>query len=75
MGITDLLLIVLLADASQNAMAGEYISVTDGLFLVATIAGWSIFLDYLAFKSKRIERIIKPSNVMLIKTGSFFAEI
>jgi len=30
LGMTDLLLIVLLADASQNAMAGEYKSLPDG---------------------------------------------
>jgi hypothetical protein len=34
---TDLLLITLLADASQNAMAGDYKSVPDGIILVATI--------------------------------------
>lgn len=35
--VTDILLIVLIADASQNGMAGEYKSVTGGLVLVATI--------------------------------------
>ena len=37
-GIADVLLVVLIADASQNAMAGGYASITDGCLLVATIA-------------------------------------
>ena len=38
--IADILLLVLIADASQNALAGGYTSVTEGCVLVATIAGW-----------------------------------
>jgi uncharacterized membrane protein YcaP (DUF421 family) len=38
--ISMLLLIVLLADAVQNAMADDYRSITDGLLLVATIMAW-----------------------------------
>jgi uncharacterized membrane protein YcaP (DUF421 family) len=43
-GIADLLMVVLIADASQNAMAGEYHSILDGLILVLTI----VFLELLA---------------------------
>ena len=41
MGIADILLLVLIADASQNAMAGGYDSIADGALVVLTIAGWS----------------------------------
>jgi len=34
---TDLLVIVLIADAVQNAMVGDYHSVPDGLLLGATL--------------------------------------
>lgn len=44
LGMTDLLLITLLADASQNAMAGEYKSVPDGMVLVGTIIFWNYAL-------------------------------
>ncbi len=36
-GITDLLVVVLIADAAQSAMAGSYTSLPDGLVLVGTI--------------------------------------
>ena len=39
-GVADVLLLVLVADAAQNAMAGEYRSISDGILLVSTIIGW-----------------------------------
>lgn len=67
--IGDLLLVTLLADASQNGMAGEYRSVPDGLVLVATIIGWNYFLDWLSYRSKRFARWIEPPPLPLIRDG------
>ena len=69
LGMTDLLLIVLLADASQNAMAGEYKSLPDGIVLVATIVFWSYALDWLSFKFPRLQYLIEPPPLLLIKNG------
>ncbi len=69
LGITDLLLITLLADASQNGMAGEYTSLSDGIALVATIIFWDYALDWLSFKSYRFQRLIEPPPLLLIKNG------
>jgi uncharacterized membrane protein YcaP (DUF421 family) len=38
-GISDLLVVVLIAAAAENAMSSDYKSVTDGAILVATIIG------------------------------------
>jgi uncharacterized membrane protein YcaP (DUF421 family) len=46
-GVSDLLVLVLLADAAQNAMAGDYDSITEGVVLVATILFWAYFVDWL----------------------------
>ena len=45
-GINDLLVLVLIADAAQNAMSGGYNSITDGLMLVGVIIGWSYVIDW-----------------------------
>jgi uncharacterized membrane protein YcaP (DUF421 family) len=68
-GMTDLLLITLIADASQNAMAGEYKSLPGGIVLVGTIIFWSYSLDWLSFKSSWFSRLIEPSPLPLIKDG------
>lgn len=68
-GITDLLVVVLIADASQNAMAGNQSSITDGILLVATIATWSYALDWLGYRFSWIERFVHPPALPLVKNG------
>lgn len=65
----DLLLVVLIADAAQNGMAGDYRSITDGVILVAVIMAWNFLVDWLAFRFRRLERFIHPPPVPLIKDG------
>ena len=69
LGIADLLVVVLIADAAQNAMASEYKSVTEGAILVGTIAFWNYFLDWLGYKSPRFQRLMRAAPVLLIKDG------
>lgn len=68
-GITDLLVVVLVADAAQNAMAGDYQSIPDGIILVATIIGWAYALDWLGFHFPTFQRWIFPPPLPLIEDG------
>lgn len=69
LGISDLLVLVIIADASQNAMAGQYQSVTDGFLLIATIIGWSMLLNYLSMRFRFVRRIVLAQPLCLIKDG------
>ena len=69
LGMTDLLLITLIADASQNAMAGEYRSVPSGIVLVCTIIFWSYTFDWLSFKSSWFNSLVESPPLPLIKDG------
>ena len=66
---TDLLLITLLADASQNAIAGEYKSIPNGIVLVATIIFWNYAFDWLSFRSEWFRELIEPAPLPLVKNG------
>ncbi|MFY9608254.1 MAG: YetF domain-containing protein [Blastocatellia bacterium] len=68
-GISDLLVVVLIADAAQNAMASEYKSITEGLALVATIAFWDYSLDWLGYRFPGVRRLLRPPPLLLIKDG------
>lgn len=65
----DLLLVILLADASQNGMAGEYKTVTDGLVLVITLMFWNFVLDYLSYRFRWVERLLQAKPLLLIQHG------
>ena len=67
--ISDLLVITLLADAAQNAMASDYKSITDGLLLVSVIIFWSFALDWLGFHSKFFQKLLKNPPLLLVKDG------
>jgi uncharacterized membrane protein YcaP (DUF421 family) len=67
----DLLLMVLIADAAQNAMAAEYTSITEGLVLCGTLLGWNYLLDWLAFTFPWMDRILEPSSLPIIIRGKF----
>jgi uncharacterized membrane protein YcaP (DUF421 family) len=68
-GIADLLLVVLIADAAQNGMAGEYKSITEGAVLIGTIASWDYFLDWISYRFPWFHRLVTPAPLPLIKDG------
>lgn len=68
-GIADILVLVLIADAAQNAMAGGYESVTDGFILVGTIVGWNYSLDWAAYHFEPIRTWAEPPPLVLIENG------
>lgn len=67
--ISDLLVLVLIADAAQNGMAGGYTSLTDGIILVTVILFCSWLLDVLAFKFAPVRRLVHPLPIALIEDG------
>jgi uncharacterized membrane protein YcaP (DUF421 family) len=74
LGITDLLVIVLIADAAQNGMAGDYQSISDGLILVVTLVVWAYVLNWLSFNSPIFRKVIRPPRVLLVRDGRPIAE-
>jgi uncharacterized membrane protein YcaP (DUF421 family) len=69
LGVTDLLVVVLIADAAQNAMSSDYKSIPDGIFLVATIVFWSYALDWLSFHFPAFGRLVRGTPLELISDG------
>ena len=68
-GIADLLVIVVIADAAQNGMAGDSRSITEALILITTIVLWDWFFDYLGFKSPVFRKVLEPEPLLLIQDG------
>jgi len=69
LSVSDLLVVVLIADAAQNGMAGEYHSLTEGAVIVATIFFWNYLLDWLAYRSPTVARLLHPPPLLLIQHG------
>lgn len=69
LGVADMLLIVLIADAAQNAMSAEYRSFSDGAVLISTLVFWSMLIDYLCFRFPLAARLLEPKALPLIREG------
>jgi uncharacterized membrane protein YcaP (DUF421 family) len=68
LGTSDLLVVVLIADAAQNGMAGEYRSITEGLVLVGTILLIDYAIDWLDYRFPQL-RLNASGRVPLVRGG------
>ena len=71
LSVADTLLLVIVADASQNAMAGGYTTVTEGIILLSTILGWNLLLDWLSFRFRVVALFTVPRTLPLVRHGQF----
>ena len=67
--LTDLLVIVLLADAAQNALAADYVSIPDGVLLLGTIVFWRWAINWLGYRVRAFERLLHPAPMPPVRGG------
>jgi uncharacterized membrane protein YcaP (DUF421 family) len=67
--ISDLLIIVMIADAAQNGMSADYKSVTDGVLLILTLILWDWVLNLVQDKVPFVRSLFYPKPTHLIKDG------
>jgi uncharacterized membrane protein YcaP (DUF421 family) len=68
-GMADILVLVIIADAAQNGMSGEYKSVTDGAILVGTIVAWDYLIDWLNYHVPALRNWLEPPPLLLVRDG------
>ena len=73
LGISDLLVVGLIAEASQHAL-GEFKSVTDSLIIVAVIIFWNYTLEWLGYQFPRFNRVLHPPPLPLAENGRLLPE-
>jgi len=69
LGVADILLVVIIADASQNGMSGSYQTVTEGFILVGTLVLWNYALDWAGLRWETVHRLTEPEPLQLVKDG------
>jgi uncharacterized membrane protein YcaP (DUF421 family) len=67
--LTDLLVVLLVAEAAAHGMAGEANGIIDSVVLIATILAWSILLDAAAYRWPSLAPLIKSRARPLIRDG------
>jgi uncharacterized membrane protein YcaP (DUF421 family) len=68
-GVSDLLVVVLIADAAQNGMSGDYVSIPEGFVLVTTILLWAFVIDWLTYHVPLVQRLVDQEPLPLVRDG------
>jgi uncharacterized membrane protein YcaP (DUF421 family) len=71
----DMLLIVLLGNAVQNALLGQDTSLGGGLLLAATLIALNFGVGLITSRSARAERLIEGEPVVLARDGHVFRQV
>lgn len=69
LGLTDVLVVVLVADAASSGLTGSADSIADGMLLVCTILFWSLAVDALSYRWPWFSRLVKARPRSLIRDG------
>ena len=65
----DLVLLLVLSNAVQNAMNGGDNSVTGGMISACTLVALNYTVGWITFKNKNLEKLIEGRAVILIRNG------
>ena len=68
-GMADILILVIIADAAQNGMSGEYRSVSDGAILIGTIIFWNVLIDWLNYRVPALQNWLEAPPLLLVENG------
>jgi len=71
----DLVLLLVLSNAVQNSMNVGAISLVGGLISASTLVLLNCGVDLLAFRNKRLERLIEGRPEVLIHNGKLFEDV
>jgi uncharacterized membrane protein YcaP (DUF421 family) len=71
----DLVLLLVLSNAVQNAMNGGDNSVLGGVISAVTLVTLNFALGYLTYRSKRLELLIEGQPEVLIHNGKLFEKV
>ena len=68
-GMSDLLLVVIIADAAQSGLSGEAKSITEALLVVGTIFFWNWFIDWLNYHVPALQGWLEAPPLPLVENG------
>ncbi len=74
MSIFDFVLLLIIANAVQNAMVGPDTSLVGGLTAAAVLVTWHQVIDRIRRSSRRAGRVIAGEGIMLINQGKVLDE-
>lgn len=70
----DLILLLIISEATQNALVGQTYSVTSALILIVTLVATEVLMSWLKYKKPRLEKILEGGPVIILEDGKLIKE-
>ena len=70
----DFVLLLVVSEATQQALLGEDFSITQAVIVIATLIGLDRASDFLSFRSGRFQRVAQSVPVVLVENGRLLDE-
>jgi uncharacterized membrane protein YcaP (DUF421 family) len=74
MGTFDLVLLLIISNAVQNAMVGPDTSLAGGLVAAGVLIGWHRVIDWWRLRSRGFAKVLAGEGIMLIHNGEILLE-
>jgi uncharacterized membrane protein YcaP (DUF421 family) len=68
-GMSDILLVVIIADAAQSGLSGEAKSITEALLVVGTVFAWNWLIDWLNYNVPALRDWLEAPPLPLVRDG------
>src|SRR5256886_2395466 len=70
----DLVMLLIIANAVQNAMVGPDTSLAGGLVAAGVLIGWHAVFDWWRVRSRGVSKLLAGEGIMLIHDGKILQE-
>jgi uncharacterized membrane protein YcaP (DUF421 family) len=70
----DFVLLLVVGEATQQALLGEDFSLTMAVTVIATLVGLDRFADYIGYRFPRVDRILESVSVLLVDDGKLMRD-
>lgn len=71
----DFILLLFISESVQNSLVDDDKSILGGMIVISTLLFWSVVINKLTFRSRRIEKLADGTPKILIKNGILFDSV
>jgi uncharacterized membrane protein YcaP (DUF421 family) len=71
----DLILLLIISNAVQNAMVGPDTSLSAGLLVAGILLGWNRLFGHLSARNRRLERMLEGRPEVVVHKGRVYEEV
>lgn len=70
----DFVLLLVVGEATQQALLGEDFSLTMAATVIATLIGLDRFADYIGYRFPKVDRLLESVSVLLVDDGKLMKD-